>query len=130
MAHIAMRAAFTTDCDTMYLGAELVEHDDPVTGETITETPKQSGAVKFWNRLRFRRIPMKEYEKVLKEKELYGMVPMKMSKRSDAVKKLPHMENVIDELFPNLQDISKAIDGKKRTPLLRICTPALGDVKI
>lgn len=130
MAHIAMRAAFTTDCDAMYLGAELVEHDDPITGETITETPKQSGAVKFWKRMRFRRIPMREYEKLLKEKDLYGMVPMKMTARSEAVKDLPHMETSMEELFPNLKEISMNIDGKEREPMLRICTAELGDVKI
>jgi hypothetical protein len=45
---------------------------------------------------------MKEYEKILKEKELYGMVPMKMSCRSRAVKDLPHMEEVMKGKFQQL----------------------------
>jgi GNAT superfamily N-acetyltransferase len=130
MAQICMRAAFTTDCHAMYLGAELSESDCPETGETIIQKPNESGAVKFWKRLKFRRIPMKEYEKILKEKELYGMVPMKMSCRSRAVKDLPHMEEVMKELFPRLREISRSFDGKEREPMLRICTSLLGDVKI
>jgi len=130
MAQICMRAAFTTDCHAMYLGAELSESDCPETGETIIQKPNESGAVKFWKRLKFRRIPMKEYEKILKEKELYGMVPMKISCRSRAVKDLPHMEEVMKELFPRLREISRSFDGKEREPMLRICTSLLGDVKI
>jgi hypothetical protein len=114
----------------MYLGAELTERDCPKTGETIIQKPKDSGAVKFWKRLKFRRIPMKEYEKLLKEKELYGMVPMKMTFRSKAVKEIPHMEDLMAELFPKLREISQTIDGKDREPMLRICTSTLGDVKI
>ena len=49
--------------------------------------------------MKFRRISMKEYEKFLKEKDLYGMVPMKMSCRSRAVKGLPHMEDVMQGKF-------------------------------
>jgi len=130
MAQICMRAAFTTDCHAMYLGAELTESDCPETGETIIQKPNESGAVKFWKRMKFRRISMKEYEKFLKEKDLYGMVPMKMSCRSRAVKGLPHMEDVMQELFPRLREISRSIDGKEREPMLRICTSQLGDVKI
>ena len=37
MAQICMRAAFTTDCHAMYLGAELTESDCPETGETVTQ---------------------------------------------------------------------------------------------
>jgi len=130
LAHICMRAAFTTDCHTMYLGAELTESDCPKTGKTIIQKPKESGAVKFWQRLKFRRISMKDYEKVLKEKDLYGMVPMKLTARSKAVKELPHMEEVMEELFPKLKEVSRSIDGKEREPMLRICTSTLGDIKI
>lgn len=130
MAHICMRAAFTTDCEAMYLGAELTESDCPVTGKTIIQKPSESGAVKFWKRLNFRRISMKEYEKLLKEKDLYGMVPMKMTARSKGVRDLPHMEDVMQELFPKLREISRSMDGKEREPMLRICTSQLGDVKI
>jgi len=130
MANVCLRAAFTTDCHSMYLGAELVESDCPETGRTIIQKPSESGAVKFWKRMKFRRISMREYESFLKEKNLYGMVPMKMTFRSKAVKALPHMEEVMKELFPKLREISRSIDGKEREPMLRICTSELGDVKI
>jgi GNAT superfamily N-acetyltransferase len=130
MAQICMRAAFTTDCHAMYLGAELTESDCPETGETIIQKPSESGAVRFWKKLKFRRISMREYEKFLKDKDLYGMVPMKMTHRSKAVKALPHLEEVMEELFPKLREISREFDGKEREPMLRICTSEIGDVKI
>lgn len=130
LAKAAMRIAFTTNCKKMYLGAELLEYDDPVTGEEKIQRPKESGACRFWKSLGYRQVTMKEYEKVLKEKDLYGMVPMRMCSTSRHAKSLPHLEDTIKGLFPKLHEISMDIDGSEREPMLRICTQETGDVKL
>lgn len=129
VAQAALRSAFTVGAKKMYLGAELneVENSD---GTTREETPKESGAFRFWNKLHFKRIGMKEYRKVMRDKDLYGVVPMKMTIRSKAVFDLPHLEDTIQEIFPKLKEISRDIDGKERVPMLRMCTSEIGDVKI
>jgi GNAT superfamily N-acetyltransferase len=129
VAQVALRSAFTVGAKRVYLGAELnqVENGD---GTTREQKPKESGAFRFWSNLRFRRIGMKEYSKVMRQRGLYGVIPMKMTIRSKAVYDLPHLEETLQELFPKLNEISEEIDGKSRIPMLRLCTSEIGDVKV
>merc|ERR1711964_79025 len=128
LANVALRSAFTTGCEKMYLGAELTEVENKE-GDWVPQKPSQSGAVKFWKNLKFRQIPKKEYNRLMKA-QLEAVVPMRMTARSPAVKELPHLEDTIQKLFPRLKEVSKSIDGKERVPMLRMCTSELGDVKI
>merc|ERR1711959_266750 len=99
------------------------------TGEEIYEKPEASGAFRFWKRLKFRKVNFKEYDRVMREK-LEGVVPMKMTSSNPAAKCLPHLEELIKDLFPRLRQISLEFDGKERVPMLRVCSPEEGDLKI
>eukprot|EP00494_Astrolonche_serrata_P023213 UN23471 len=130
LAQCAMHLAFNNNCKELVLGAELLEIQDPVTKKFNYQDPKDSGAARFWkNKMKFKQISLKEYNKILKD-DLEGIVPMKMTKNMKAVRELPGLEDLIAAAFPKLNKISKAMDGKKRAAMIRLCSPKMGDVKI
>jgi GNAT superfamily N-acetyltransferase len=129
IANCAMRVAFAHGCKQLYLGAELIEVNDDKIHDIEYSNPNETPAVLFWRKMRFKKCPHKEYNKVFRG-DYEGLYPMKMTRRTRAVKELPEFEDIVDELFPQLEKVSKQLDGKKRTPMVRLCTPEMGDIKI
>jgi len=131
LAQCAMKLAFENGCKALYLGAELQEFDDkdPLTGERVFQHPKESGAYRFWKRLKFKRISEDEYNNLM-EDDLEGFVPMKMTNRMKSCRDIPELCALVQKLLEKLNVISLHIDRKEREPCVRLCAPGFGDAKV
>jgi len=130
LAELAIRMAWNDGAKEIYLGAELEESRDEY-GKKVFETVQQSGAARFWGRMGFKRIPLKDYNRVIKMAlEEKSCCAMKMTKRSRAGRQVRSAGQVIKELIARLENVGEEYDETSRAPLIRLCTPSLGDVKI
>jgi len=127
LTQCALRFAFANGCRTLYLEAACAQkkHRD---GTITYAKPQNSGAFRFWSKMKFRRITWREYNKIFKNKkgsEFSGICPMKTTWRSRAATELPPMEDIIDNIFKSIRLLGKKIKSPaegRRHPLLRLCT--------
>jgi GNAT superfamily N-acetyltransferase len=129
LAWSAINLALAKGANSIYLGAQLDELDDTDEDEIMYEKPKNSATVKFWKKLNFKKVPQKEYNRMFMG-DYEGIYPMKMTKGMRSAKEIPSLAEILKDVFPRLRDISKRMDGKNRVPMLRLCCPDIGDVKI
>lgn len=131
LCELAIRMAFNNGAEELYLGAELNERRDAKGKLVGYEKPNESGAAKFWKRQGFQRIPQKQYDRVMRMAlDEESMVPMRLTKRMRAAKKIRSAKDIINELLPLLSKVSRHSDGVKRVPLVRLVSPDMGDIKI